>query len=219
MKKLFLLNRLTRLYKTYGFGELIKRVLIRIWHSIYTKPDVIYFADLPLLSSEVRLKEMCRVVERRSCDSMEHCELDSLCNYIGRSIAMYQLKERFSKGASIWLLKKGDECLGMVWTIMGDTIEPFYYFMGKKDVHFFNNEIFITYRGQGFNSGLIEYVLIIMKERGCVRAYIETNKRNVREQRSLKKTSFRIVGLAKKTNWFGKHLTVWGNNNFLVDMK
>jgi len=210
MKQHFLLERMVRFFKTHGFGGGIKRVFIKIWHCICAKPDVIYFADLPLLSPKVQLAEMCQVVERRSYDSMENCELDALCNYMGRSITMYQLKERFSKGAIIWLLKKGDDCLGMVWTITGNTIEPFYYFMGKEDVHFFNNEIFSPYRGQGFNHGLIEYVILALKERRYIRAYIETNKRNVREQRSLKRTSFQVVGLAKKMKWFGKHLTVWG---------
>lgn len=177
---------------------------------VFSKPDFIYFADLPLLEfPRAQLQEACYVVERRDEGSMLPSELEALNSYIGSQLIFFQLKERFSKGASLWLLKTKDDCIGMVWTIVGATIEPYYYFIGRRDVHFFNNEVFMPYRGKGFNPGLIEHILFSLKERGALRAYLETNQRNIKEQRSLQKTSFQKMGLAKKKNYMGKHHTIW----------
>lgn len=189
---------------------LCNRLAVKCWQKIFIKPDVIYFCDLPSLARfTYELPESCRVLERSQMDSITDKEMTALCEYIDPKMLRYQLRERFLLGATVWLLKKEENCIGMVWTITGKTVEPFYYLIGKNDIHFFNNEIFQPYRGQGFNPGLIEHVLFEMKKRNGIRAYIETNQRNVPEQRSLSKTSFQVLGKAIKLNLGNKCFTLW----------
>jgi GNAT superfamily N-acetyltransferase len=210
MKSGFIGYRIRRFYGKYGFSKSIGKFFTTLRDLVIDKPDFIYFADLPLLKSpQTQLREACYVVERRDEGSLLSSELEALNGYIGSRLISFRLKERFSKGASLWLLKTKDECIGMVWTIVGATIEPYYYFIGRHDVHFFNNEVFIPYRGKGFNPGLIEHILFSLKERGALRAYLETNQRNIKEQRSIQKTSFQKMGLAKKKKYMGKRHTIW----------
>jgi len=191
---------------------LCKQVAVKLWQSVFVKPDVIYFADLAHLTTpKCHLIDSYQVVERGSTNPITSQEIDDLAGYIEPNMLRHQIEQRFALNAEVWLLKKENTCLGMVWTLAGKTVEPFYYLVGSQDVHFFNNEIFESYRGRGFNPPLIEYVLFQMKVRGLVRAYIETNQRNIAEQRSLSKTSFCQVGKAIKLNVGKKNITLWHN--------
>lgn len=207
---MFLPKRIVRFYKKNGIKKLCKRAIVKAWQKVFIKPDVIYFADLAHPSApKCKLRNSCHIVERDALNPITSQEMNDLGGYIDPKILMHQTQKRYSLGAKVWLLKKEDLCIGMVWTIVGRTIEPFYYIIGNKDVHFFNNEIFEPYRGKGFNPPLIEYVLFQMKSAGYVRAYIETDQRNIPEQRSLSKTSFELVGKAIKLNFGKRIITLW----------
>ena len=171
---------------------------------------MIYFVNLfQLATTNNNLLGSCNVLKRDLLNPVSSEEMEELMNYLEPKILKFQIKERFELGAKLWLLKKNNSCLGMIWTIAGRTIEPFYYLIDSQDVHLFNNEIFIPYRGQGFNPILIEYVLFEMKLEGYVRAFIETNSRNIAEQRSLRKTAFVPVGKAIKLSVGKNNITVW----------
>ncbi|MFC1761589.1 hypothetical protein ACFL6U_05855 [Planctomycetota bacterium] len=214
MKKNVFIQKLIRAYRKYGIKGLCGRFWVKIWHTVYSKPDVIYFSDLQTLETpSTQAQEPFRVVERTSMEALQTGELEAIDEYIGPEIAMRMFEERFSKQSSLWLLKKENDCVGMIWTIVGTTIEPFYYHIGRRDVHFYNNEIFLPFRGRGYNTGLIESVLWAMKERGLVRAYIETNLRNSKELRSLEKTDFEKMGLAAKLNVGKRNITQWRRSN------
>jgi hypothetical protein len=206
----YLIDRIKRYYQANGIKNLCRQIGVKTWQKICVTFDMIYFADLAGLSSpKCRLKDACSVVQRDSTNPLTEQEIEDLCHYITPKMFKQQVRERFSLDAKMWLLKENHACIGMVWTIVGKTVEPFYYIMGKKDVHFFNNEIFVPYRGQGFNPPLIEYVLYHMKDAGHFRAYIETSQRNAAERRSLSKTSFELTGRAIKLNLGKKNITLW----------
>lgn len=209
---MFIIDRLVRFYKKNGAVLFCKHTAVKIWKIIFIKPDVIYFAELSdAITPQCCLPEVHTVVERDAVNPLSAQEMEQLGGYIGSKILVHQIRQRFSLGATLWLLKRGDTCMGMIWTLVGKTIEPYYYFIGQRDVHFFNNEIFEPYRGKGFNPPLIEYVLFQMKARGFIRACIETNQRNIAEQRSLSKTRFRPVGKALKYNLGKRNITLWSS--------
>jgi hypothetical protein len=205
-----LLSRAIHVYRKYGVIALCKKCGVKLWRKIFILPDIIYYTDLSQLSRPTReVLPSYSVHERGALRLPSPEEMEGLGAYINPDVLKKQIQERFSQGAKLWLLKKDDACMGMVWTIVKTTIEPFYYLIGNQDVHFFNNEIFEPYRGQGLNPTLIEYVLFQMKQAGYVRAYIETSQRNIAEQVSLKKTSFQSVGKAIKNNLGKYSITLW----------
>jgi GNAT superfamily N-acetyltransferase len=209
----FIVDRIIRFYKKNGLTLLCRQAAVKLWQKVFIKPDVIYFADIAELSTpKCQLMDFCQIVERDAANPINAGEMDALADYIEPHMLRHQVEQRFQVGAKLWLLKKENACIGMVWTLVGRTVEPFYYLIDSQDVHFFNNEIFKPYRGKGFNPPLIEYVLFQMKNKGLVRAYIETNQRNIAEQRSLSKTSFCPVGKAIKLNLGKKNITVWSNS-------
>ena len=64
-------------------------------------------------------------------------------------LAHRNIKERFDKGASLWLIKFEDRLAGYGWTLQGRTIEPHYFPLGQDDVHLFDFHVFPKYRGRG----------------------------------------------------------------------
>lgn len=207
---MFLAARVKRFYRDNGLLPLMKHAAVKLSHKVIVRPDVIYFADLPGLElPKCDLAGQYQIVERGAANALIPRELEQLGTHIEHKTLEYQIANRFKLGASLWLLKQDTTCLAMIWTVVGTSVEPFYYFIGAKDVHFFNNEVFKPHRGKGLNPQLIEHVLFQMRERGLVRAYIETSQSNVAEQRSLSKTSFGVVGTAAKLCIGRTRCTIW----------
>lgn len=197
-------------YRKNGFWQSVKQLGKKVKESVFAEPDVIYFADLVHLKQAVPPgQDGIRVVERRTANEITAEEREALYAQIGRKLIEPQMKERFDKGVSAWFVYRENQFAGMVWTLVGDTMEPFYYFIAPEDVHVFNNVIFPEYRGKGINPVLIETVLQALGQRGFVRAYIETSVRNLAEQRSLSRTSFRPMGIADKKKKRGRQVTRW----------
>lgn len=136
-------------------------------------------------------------------------EIETLIHYGGERIIRYELKNRFGKGAYLWLMKVDRKAVGMVWTIRQKTLKPYYWPLTPNDVHLFDNEVFRDYRGQGINPFLINYVVFELKQKGFVRAFIETNEINKPEIRSLSKTFFAELGRAKRLHLPGQNITIW----------
>lgn len=210
MAKDFLIFRLRCYFRENGLVRTIGRSFELLWQSTFRKRRFLYYVDLPKLPDEqFKLREDLTVECKKGEDEISEEELNTLIFYRRERIIKRQLKDRFSKGASLWLIKLNAQVVGIVWSVREATIEPYYFPLTSSDVHLFDNEVFHDYCGRGINSQLINYVLFALKKQGMVRAYIETAVRNVREIRSLAKTYFRNYGSAIGLHIFGHNISFW----------
>ena len=76
-------------------------------------------------------------------------DLQEMTSFWNPKLAHGTSIERFETGASLWLIKSADKLAGYGWTLQGRTIEPYYFPLGKDDVHLFDFHVFPQYRGQG----------------------------------------------------------------------
>jgi ribosomal protein S18 acetylase RimI-like enzyme len=197
-------------YRKNGFWSSLKQLFVKIHKAMFPEPDIIYYADLVgLPAKESAGPDAIRIVERKTAAEITAEEREVLFDQIGKKLIEPQLTERFARGASAWFVYWKEQFAGMVWTLAGDTMEPFYYFIPPQDVHVFNNVIFPAYRGKGINPVLIETVLARLSERGYVRAYIETLVSNLAERKSLARTRFRPMGIARKKKYGDRQITCW----------
>jgi ribosomal protein S18 acetylase RimI-like enzyme len=204
------LNRFLRYYKAHGLFKTFRRALKKLWLEIFRKPEIIYYEDLAeLKTDDCRLAQNMLITTCNNIDEIPHEDMTCLCSYYGKKIIEHQMRERFAIEAKLWLLKIDEEVAGMVWSLKGKTFAPYFFLLGSNDVHLFNDEIFEGYRGRGLNTILIEKVLRELKTAGISRVFIDTNLRNKAEIKSLKKTSFKQLGLARKTHFAGWDLTIW----------
>lgn len=207
----FYFRRFVRYYKSKGLTRTICRSVQKLRESVFRSPQVLFYADLTKMIGEGFILPANFTIEcyesEEGIPKQDHSViLDRVCEKVMR----YHMKERFSKGASLWLVKVHGTLAGYIWTIKGTTVEPHFYPLMVDDVHFFNDLIFEEFRGRSINSVLINYVLSELKKKGLVRAFIETTLTNSSEIRSLAKTNFRKYGLAKKHFvWRYRHSTTW----------
>lgn len=197
-------------YRRNGFWKSVKQAFKKIKDTVFPESDIIYYADLiDLKNSGPIEQDGILVVERKTSGELSAAEKEALFEQVGQKMIEPQIAERFERGASAWFVYWQEQVAGMVWTLAGDTMEPFYYFIPPKDVHVFNNVIFPKYRGKRINPALLETVLIRLSERGFIRAYIETLASNLAERKSLARTSFRPMGTARKKKRKNRQITQW----------
>jgi len=188
----------------------MQTVIRKSIHTLWPKADVIYYVDLRSLDPADRQSlKSHEIVSRHCLEEIQAEEEQSLFENIDKSLLLPQLKERFRRGATLWLIKKDHCTAGKVWTLAGSTIEPYYYFLTPGDVHLFNDLVFEPYRGQGMNRILLCEVLYQLKAQRHQRAFIEANLRNIQERRSLAKTPFVVLGLANKKSKGARNVTRW----------
>jgi len=192
---------------------MIRRCFEMLWQKTFRRQFVIFVAELTKLNHEEIVMPQNFIVECRKNDGeVTKAELETLMYYGGEQIIRYELEERFNKGAYLWLMKVDGEAVGMVWTIRQRTLKPYYWPMTSNDVHCFDNEVFRDYRGRGINSFLINYVVLKLKRKGFIRAFIETSKDNKPEIISLSKTFFAELGRATRLNLLGYNIIIWSKS-------
>lgn len=197
-------------YQTqYGFWQMVLHAFTKPWDVLFNREFILYYSDLCDIRHAPEGGPSLRVDRYSEKEALEQDEYAELIKNHPRQIVDMQFRERFEKGASIWLLKENGQVAGFVWTIKGRTVRKHFFPIVSQDVHFFDNEVFPQYRSRGLNTTLIETVLWRCKEAGMVRAHIETPKKNRAERRSLAKTHFQDYGMAKKTCFLWPNLTLW----------
>ncbi len=204
-----LLARIKSYQTQHGCWRTILRPLTKLWDVLFNREFILYYSDLCDLRHAPEGGPSLRVDRYSEKEALEQDGYAELIKNHPRQIVDMQLRERFKKSASLWLLKENGQVVGFVWTITGQTVRKHFFPLTSKDVHFFANEIFEQYRSRGLNTTLIETVLWRCKEAGMVRAHIETPKRNRAERRSLAKTHFQDYGMAEKICFLWWKLTLW----------
>jgi len=127
------------------------------------------------------------------------------------------MKDRFDRGASLWMIKFEGRLAGYGWTLRGRTIEPHYIPLGPDDVHLFDFYVFPRYRGRGMNPVLVAGILHGFAVEGGSRTFIEAAVWNRAQLSSLAKTPFRKLGIVSKLTILGRTLVYWGENNNSVE--
>lgn len=149
----------------------------------------------------------CCVRGVKSLAELDSDDVQEITSYWNPKLARQNIRERFEKGASLWLVKSENQLAGFGWTLVGNVIEPYYFPLGQDDVHFFDFYIVPRFRGRGLNPYLITYILSQLVTSG--RAYIEAAEWNSAQLSSLAKTSFQCLGSVAQCRIFGGTLLRW----------
>jgi GNAT superfamily N-acetyltransferase len=133
-------------------------------------------------------------------------------------LANRNIRERFEKGASLWLVKSEDRLAGYGWALQGRTIEPHYFPLAQDDIHLFDFHVFPHYRGRGMNPYLIGHILDDLATNCAGRAFIEAAEWNDAQLSSLRKTPFRCLGSVRSFTVLGHTFVSWMRNDAVVHM-
>ena len=151
------------------------------------------------------------IVKITNISELSENDLNQLLNNTNKERRLQTFNRRFSNGAILWLSKKDNEVAGYIWSINSEPGKPYFFPLLKEDVLLFDAEVFAKYRGLGINAILTECVLIELQKMGKGRAFLQTKEWNISEINSLKKTTFKIIGIAKRKTKGKENIVIWYN--------
>jgi RimJ/RimL family protein N-acetyltransferase len=121
------------------------------------------------------------------------------------------IEERFSAGATLWLIRKKGHLAGYQWTIPKDPINPTYVPHTETDVHNIAGEVFKPFRDDGVYQESIKKMLFSLKAKGYKRFFSEAYLWNKKAIRAQSKTGLRRIGTARRFDLFGRNVVVWSD--------
>jgi len=203
-------SRINRYYRTHGLWGTVLHALLYLKRHTLPEKVIVYVAELAEITNpgDNRAQDL-RIERIISADALGELELRALLVQRDPELMRSQIRERFSKGAWLWLAKLDSDVAGMLWSLRQKPLKPYYFPLLERDVHLFDDEVFPEFRGKGINSSLVTSVLTELSMLGSSRAYIETAPWNHAEIKSLSKTPFRELGVARKVRILRRTVTIW----------
>jgi hypothetical protein len=170
----------------------------------------VFYCDLDTRKlHQVKLPKTVRVERLHALSELTTERLQAITSFWSPTLAERNIRERFGKGASLWLVECGDRLAGYGWTLHGQSIAPYYFPLGPDDVQFFDFYVFPKFRGRAFQWLLISYILHTLAVEGRSRAFADTHEWNQPQLASLKITPFRLLGYVQTYKLLGRELTRW----------
>jgi GNAT superfamily N-acetyltransferase len=204
------ISRLKDYYSRHGFGATLRRAVLTARRALFSSHMVLFYCDLAdQISRPPDLFASMKVERIGSYVQVSPQDLQQMTSFWSPKQAHRNIKERFAKGATLWLIKSEDDLAGYGWTLQGHTIEPHYFPLGQDDVHLFDFHVFRQYRGRGINPLLVTHILRNLATNCMGRAFIEAAEWNNAQLASLQKTPFRRLGLARSLTIFGRTFVWW----------
>jgi GNAT superfamily N-acetyltransferase len=204
------IRRFVTYYGRHGFLPTIRRAGVAATRALFANGQVVFSCDLGKpLSAMSALPEPARVEQLRDYGALSAEDLGEIVRFWNPSLAQRNIMDRFKQGASLWLIKVGGRLAGFGWTIQGRTLEPHYFLLGKDDVHLFDFLVFPGFRGRGINPLLVRWILEQLALDCHGRAFIEAAEWNRPQLRSLARTPFQRLGLARKFTFLGHTVVRW----------
>jgi len=204
------ISRFAGYYRRHGFVKTVERFGQSIKRSLFANRMVVFYCDLagqqappPALHDSLKILRLTNQAEFRPLD------LEAMTGIWNPELAQKNIAERFGLGASLWLVLSAGHLAGFGWSLQGRTVEPYFFPLGREDVHLFDFHVFPQFRGQGLNPVLVTHILHTLSSASRGRAFIEAAEWNKAQLSSLRKTPFRQLGLVRSFSLPGRTCVSW----------
>lgn len=204
------MSRMAEYYRRHGVAATVSRARLAAKRALFASRMVVLYCDLDdrrMLRANV--PGAFRLERLRSLAELKPEQYEQMISYWNPKLAHGLLRERFDKGASLWLVQNENQLAGFGWTLHGQTIATYYFPLGPKDVQLFDFYVFPRFRGRALHWLLTNHILSELAAEGMTRAYADTGEWNDAQLASFKMTPFRPLGLVKTYKIFGRVLTWW----------
>jgi hypothetical protein len=207
------ISRLTAYYTRHGFAATIRRAGLALKRALFARRMIVFYCDLgKLTSTGVKFPNSLRVERVRSSADLGPQDFQEITSFWNPKLAQRNIRERFEKGASLWLIKSGDRLAGYGWTLQGRTIASYYFLLGEEDVQLFDFYVFPKFRGRALHWLLTDHILHTLATEGRARAFADTGEWNQAQISSFKMTPFRRLGLVQSFTVLGHTFVSWVEN-------
>jgi hypothetical protein len=207
------ISRVTDYYYRHGFEATLRRAGLGLRRTLSTGRMVVFYCDLSRPTArQVNIPSSMRVNRLRNETELTDSELQEITSFWNPKLARRNVKERFVKGASLWLINSEDKVAGYGWTLQGSTIAEYYFPIGPSDVQLFDFYVFPKFRGRAIHWLLTAYILQTLAAESVARAFADTAEWNQAQLSSFKMTPFRRLGVVRSFTMFGRTFVSWVEN-------
>lgn len=170
---------------------------------------VLFFCDLSTHAAILDTMAGAKIERVNALGELDAADARLIESAWNPKTAQRRMRERFDRGASLWLCRLEQRLAGYGWTIPERPVEPYYFPLAPGDVHLFDFFVWPEFRGRRVNPFLVNHVLERLSVEKQKRAFIEAAEWNTPQLSSLSRTAFRPIGKAWKRSLFGKSVVLW----------
>jgi len=204
------ISRFTSYYSRHGFSGTLRRATLTCKRTLFANRMVVFYCDLSSYTADSTTIPSSLAVHRLTkATELDPQVLQEMTSFWNPGLARRNIKERFSTGASLWLIRSEGQLAGYGWSLQSSSMEPYYFPLAHDDVHLFDFHVFPQFRGRGINPYLVTHILGSLANTTRGRAFIEAAEWNHAQLSSLQKTPFCQLGKVRSFEVFGHRLTVW----------
>jgi ribosomal protein S18 acetylase RimI-like enzyme len=205
-------SRLISYFKRHGVRATFDRTEIAVRRLVSGGRMVIFYHDFPPFPAATysdKSQTSISFERKASQEEMDERDVARIVNFWNPELTQRGMTERFAIGAALWLVRYDGQLAGYGWTLTGRTVRPYFVPLGPNDIHLFDFLVFPEYRGRRINPSLVAHILDTSGSEGRSRAYIEVAEWNRAELRSLERTDFHVLGVARKTLIMQRTIVEW----------
>ncbi len=203
-------SRVAEYYKRHGLAATVRRMGSAARRSLFANRKIVFYCDLAMLSPTAANVPDSLKIERVHTEREFSAEdRNAITNFWNPTLSERNMRQRFERGASLWLIRSEDRLAGYSWTLRGQTIADYYFPMGIDDIQIFDFFVFPKYRGRAVLLVLIKYMLSVLRTEGAARAYGDVAEWNHASLSFYKMTPFKRLGVAQGFTLFGRTFTRW----------
>ena len=204
------ISRFTEYYKRHGLAATMHRARLAGKRKLVAGRMVVFYCDLDERKlRQVSIPKALTIKRIRSLEGLNKEHLQEITSFWNPKLANRNIRERFEKGASLWLVEAEGRVAGYGWTLEGQTIAPYYFPMGADDVQLFDFYVFPKFRGRAIHWLLTCHILNTLASEGRARAFADTGEWNKAQLASFKITPFRLLGFVRTYKIFGQIFASW----------
>jgi len=207
------LSRLVEYHRRHGFRATLRRAGIAARRAVFAGDMVVFYSDLdPDSLRPVKIPAGFSIERFKSLTDLSSADFEQVTSFWNPRLASSNIRERFARGAVLWLVKSRGSVAGYGWTLRGDSIEPYYFPLGADDVQLFDFYIALRFRGRALHWLLTGHILQALAAEGGARAFADTGEWNDAQLASFQMTKLRPLGRVRTFRVFGRLLTHWKPN-------
>jgi ribosomal protein S18 acetylase RimI-like enzyme len=207
------ISRLTAYYERHGLRATLRRAPLAVRQALFSNGMIVFCCDLAT-QAVAPMNMPSSLTAQRLSDYAELSaqDLHELTSFWNAKQAHRNIRERFEKRASLWLIRSGERLAGYSWTLRGRTIAEYYFPMAQDDVQLFDFYVFPRFRGRAILWFLIIFILSSLREEGASRVFGDVAEWNQASLSFYKTIPFQRLGRARTLTIFGRTFVSWTEN-------
>ena len=204
------ISRFTEYFRRHGLAATLRRAGVAVKRGMFASRMVVFYCDLDERKlPPVKVPATFNIFRITMMAELSPQRFEKITSFWNPKLASRNIRERFDRGAVLWLVECDGQLAGYGWTLKGSSIEPYYFPLGQGDVQLFDFYVSPKFRGRALHWLLTGHILHALAAEGSDRAFADTHEWNTAQLASFKMTPLRRLGTVRTCGFLRRQLSWW----------